>query len=154
MFLFLLSLFSQNALANEWPEISKPLPPQYDGRSDSAVIISISDYDKIPDIPNADVNARDWYTWLIKTKGLSPSRVHLIENEFATKENILTTTKKVSRGSISGGKVWYIFIGYGAMSSDGTDRILIGSDTRPTTQSLYSRGISQRNRINFRIRKA
>ena len=149
MFLFLLSLFSQNALANEWPEISKPLPPQYDGRSDSAVIISISDYDKIPDIPNADVNARDWYTWLIKTKGLSPSRVHLIENEFATKENILTTTKKVSRGSISGGKVWYIFIGYGAMSSDGTDRILIGSDTRPTTQSLYSRGISQREIVSI-----
>ena len=149
MFLFFLSILSQNVFAKEWPEISKPLPPSYDGRGDSALIISIEDYDKIPDIPNAGQNATDWYTWLIETKGLSSSRVHLIENEFATKENILETTKKVSKHALAGGKVWYIFIGYGAISSNGSDRILIGSDTRPTIQSLYSRGISQREIVTI-----
>jgi len=149
MFLFFLSILSQNVLAKDWPEISKPLSPSHDGRGDSAIIISIADYDKIPDISNAEENARDWYVWLINTKGLSPSRVSLIENEFATKENIIATTKKTSQNALVGGKVWYIFIGYGVVSSNGTDRILIGSDTRPTIQSLYSRGISQREIVSI-----
>ena len=149
MFLFFLSLFVQNVSARDWPEISKPLPPSYDGRGDSAIIISIADYDKIPDIPNANKNSKDWYTWLTKTKGLSPSRVHLIENEFATKENIISTTKKVSKTAVAGGKVWYVFIGYGTISSNGRDRILIGSDSRPNIQSIYERGISQREIVTI-----
>jgi hypothetical protein len=126
-----------------WPDISRPSTATYAGFGDAAVVIGISDYDRLSDVPGAEQNAEDWYTWLTKGRGISPSKVQLIEDSAATKETIEAAAKKASAQVQAGGTLWFIYIGHGAPAVSGRDGVLVGSDARPTADSLYARSVSQ-----------
>lgn len=125
-----------------WPDLSEP-PRVGGGSKDAAVVVAIEDYVFVSDIPGAESNGLDWYAYLTDGRGLSPGRVKLLENERATKEEIEQAVS-VARAKVEpGGTLWFVFIGHGAPSADGSDGILLGVDTQQTATSVYARGLPQ-----------
>ena len=52
------TLFSASVQAGTWPSVATELPPTGGGEKDAAVIIGVSDYAFLPDIPGASDNAK------------------------------------------------------------------------------------------------
>ena len=132
-----------------WPDLSTS-PRVGGGSNDAAVIVAIEDYAFVSDIPGAQSNGLDWYTYMTDGRGLSPSRVTLLESGEASREDILLAVES-ARGKVrSGGTLWFVFIGHGAPSADGQDGLLLGMDVRQTATSVYSRGLSHAELLSRR----
>ncbi|NCG21989.1 MAG: SUMF1/EgtB/PvdO family nonheme iron enzyme [Rhodobacterales bacterium] len=143
MLCLLLALLSSPVQASDWPSLSEPPPSEKLGANDAAVVIGIGDYYNVQDIPGAVDNANDWYKWLVKTRGISMSNVHIIRDAEATREQLLDEAAWVSGRVKAGGTLWYVFIGHGAPNASGVDGLLVGSDAQQTAKGLYVRSVAQ-----------
>ncbi len=127
------------ALAGPWPDLS--LPPAPAGPADAAVVVGIESYLLVDDVPGARANAEDWYRWLVKARGLSPARVHLLRDTEASRERIEAQVAKAAAEAGPDGTLWVVFIGHGAPSPDGRDGVLVGMDALGDPESLYARSV-------------
>lgn len=130
-----------------WPPLVAGGPASADGAHDRAVIVAIERYDKLYEVHGATLNAEEWRSWLVHSRGLAPSSVQLLLDEDATRESILGAVERAKEEVGSGGTLWFVFIGHGDTvpgASGGQTGMILGADARPTTESIRSRGVSHR----------
>ena len=85
-----------------WPDLSQPAAAVGGGGHDAAVVVGIEAYDKVPGVPGARANAKEWYQYLTETRGVPPQNVKLLTDEDAAKEQILDEARHVA-GLAGGG---------------------------------------------------
>lgn len=123
-----------------WPPLSDP-PAVGGGEADAALVVGIGDYLLAPDVPGADVNARDWYTWFTRGRRVPADRVKLLLDAAATRESVLAAAGELRPAA--GGTAWVVFVGHGAPSRDGHDGLLLGADAQQTAVSVEARSVSR-----------
>jgi len=139
--------FLSLALAGPWPAIDvAPGTPHPD---DAAVVIGIESYLLLDAVPGARTNAEDWYRWLVKSRGLSPARVHLLRDTEASRERVEAQVTKAAGEVGPDGTLWVVFIGHGAPSPDGRDGVLVGMDALADPESLYARSLPRSELIDL-----
>lgn len=126
-----------------WPDLSLPARTIGGGENDAAVVVGIETYFKVPGVPGARSNAKEWYEYLIRTRGVPPQNVKLLTEDDAAREQILTEVNQAAKLAGDGGNLWFIFIGHGAPSADGKDGLLVGVDAQQTASSLQARSIKR-----------
>lgn len=124
-----------------WPDLSRPAAKQGGGKYDAAVIVGVEDYAHVADIPGATDNARDWYRYLVKTRGIPTKRVTLLLDADATREEMHVAAETAAREVGKKGSLWFVFVGHGAASSDGEDALLIGFDAQQRARSIEARSL-------------
>ena len=82
------------------------------GADDVAVVVGISDYGYLPDVPAAADNARDWAQYLARVRGVP--HVTLLVDAEATRERMERALKAAVAVSKPGGRMWFVFVGHGA----------------------------------------
>jgi formylglycine-generating enzyme required for sulfatase activity len=114
-----------------------------DGVHDAAIVIGIEKYVFVDHVPGARENAAAWQEYLTETRGVPPERVTLLRDEEASVEDIRKFVAQKAAQVDPGGRLWFVFIGHGAPSKDGSDGFLVGMDARQTAESIYERSLSR-----------
>jgi len=127
----------------DWPSLSETSRGRVAPSLDVALVIGISDYDQLPDIPGADQNALDWYRWLSGERGVPSARIKVLLDGQVTRETMLDAAAEVAGWAGPGARVWLVFAGHGYTARDGLDGLLIGADARPASASIWARGLPQ-----------
>lgn len=127
------------ALAGPWPAIDVVPGPAHP--HDAAVVVGIESYLLVDEVPGARSNAEDWYRWLVKGRGLSPAKVHLLRDTEASRERIEAQVARAAEEAGEDGTLWVVFIGHGAPSPTGEDGVLVGMDAVADPDSLYARSV-------------
>lgn len=139
--LALLGLIS-TALAGPWPELEPFERGHSFDRDDYAVIVGVTDYYRLPDVPRAADTGRAWQRWFL-AQGMPASHVTVLENEFATRESILRTAREAGEQTSREGQVWMVYVGHGAPHPNGRDGLLVGADALGTPDSLLARSVTR-----------
>ncbi|MCP5042188.1 MAG: hypothetical protein GY944_14270 [bacterium] len=126
-----------------WPNLSKPARRVGGGGRDTAVLVGIENYAHVPEIGKASDNATDWYSYLVKTRGVPVENVALLTDEDATVEEMRAAAEDAAEQVGKGGTLWFVFVGHGAPSKDGKDGLLIGFDAQQKARSLQSRSLAR-----------
>jgi len=124
-----------------WPDLSAPLALVGGGEHDAVLIVGVEDYWQLSDVNGAAANAKAWYRYVTHTRGVPPSRVRALYNEEATVEILRDEIDRKAQQVGPDGTLWFVFIGHGAPSEDGTDGILIGADAQRSVASVYDRSL-------------
>ena len=127
-----------SAHAQAWPDVTADLPASSAGRGDAAVLVGVSDYVFIADVPGAVDNVTDWRRYLVR-QGVPLSSIKLLSNGDATRESILREAEWAADRVERGGKVWFVYVGHGAPAPDGRDGLLVGADAQGSAMSLEAR---------------
>ena len=120
-----------------WPDLSAPAV-QGGGERDAAVVVVISDYYKQPDVPGALQNAADWQKWL---RGRGVPHVAVLRDGAATDIEIKRAAEAAAEAVQPAGTLWFVFIGHGARTTDGTDGLLVGHDAPSDDEGLTARSV-------------
>ena len=132
------------AHAADWPDLgSVPLQRSSAGQSDAVVIVAIEDYLKVDDVTGARANADAWMRWFLQARGVLPSRVFKAFEGEATDLKMRELARKAAGAVQPGGTLWFVFIGHGAPSRDGTDGLLVGVDADRSADGIYGRSVSR-----------
>jgi hypothetical protein len=113
------------------------------GEKDAAVVVAIEKYAFLPNVPGADKNAVDWYTYFVKGRLVPAASVRLLVNQEATIEGMKQAAADAAKNVRPGGKVWFVFIGHGAPALDSKGGRLVGYDTQQSAGSLLARSLAQ-----------
>ncbi len=136
--IFALGCATASASPSTWPDLSQPpVATPADRTSDVGLVITIEDYDRLPDVPGAVENGNAWAAWL-RARGMAA--VRQLGDGDATREGMLDAARAIRERRRSGGGVWVVFVGHGS-PGDGAGA-LVGVDARPTASSLQSRSVS------------
>lgn len=147
-----LSLASSGAAAQAsagWPalERSPGVPDARDGAGDTAVIVSIEDYDTLPDVPGARSNGLAWYQYLRDSAHLRPERISVLTDHDAQEYKILDQASERAAQVGPGERLWFVFIGHGAPSQASTqgggsgDGLLVGASAEASASGLEHRSV-------------
>lgn len=142
--------FSASAFAGpptEYPSLSKLAAVQKTGANDVAVIVAVEDYIFLPHVKGATNNGSDWEKFFQDSLGVGA--VHFVSNSQATREELKRFATLAAASSKPGGTVWFVFIGHGAPSKDGTEGLLVGADAQSTPESLFARGLPQQGLLDI-----
>jgi hypothetical protein len=129
------------AAAAQWPDLSRAADSHGEGRSDTALIVSVEHYPFVQPVPGALQNAGDWYQYFTKERGLEPSNVTVLRDGEATVEKMRQYLAATARASVPGGKLWFVFIGHGAPSLNGKGGALVGFDAQQDPDSISARSL-------------
>ncbi len=135
---------STSAAAANWPSVTMQPSWTGGGENDAALVIGVSAYASLPAIPGAADNAKDWFAYLARTRGVPVDNIRILADTDATKEEIEAATKDLLDKVGQGGTVWYIFIGHGTPNAAHDDGLLVGYDTQKNEKSLEVRGVAQK----------
>lgn len=138
---FVMTLLCAATAWAEWPPLNDTPPIDATTTQDVAVIVAVEDYLLLPDIEGAVANANEWETFF--RNGMKVRDVHVLANQDATREAMLKFARTAARDVGDGGTVWWVFIGHGAPTIDGSDGLLVGMDAQRTVDSLEARGLPQ-----------
>ena len=130
-----------------WPDLRVSGPTQGGGDKDAAVIVGIDRYAFVAPVPGAEENARDWFVYLRKMRGVPGENIRLLVGKEATKEEVQAKVAEAARAVGPGGTLWFVFIGHGLPSEDGKDGLLVGVDAQEVISSLGPRSLSRRGLI-------
>ncbi|MBI5623986.1 MAG: hypothetical protein HY924_09425 [Elusimicrobia bacterium] len=72
-------------------------------------------------------------------------RVALLRNEKGVPEKIRKEAARAASLVEPGGTLWFVFVGHGAASKDGTDGFLVGADAQQDVDLIYSRSLAQQD---------
>lgn len=136
----LLSMFVR--AESPWPELGRNAQVG-GGERDAAVIVGAENYAFVEKIPGARKNAEDWQAYLTESLKVPAERVALLRDHEATLEDMRRYAAEKAAEVEPGGTLWFIFIGHGAPSKDGTDGLLVGADAQQKAGSLYARSLSR-----------
>lgn len=124
-------------LGAAWPDLSQSTPVGPGAPGDAALIVSISDYLVLEDVPGADLNARDWQRWF---EDRQVPYVKALWDKEATLETLREEARTAASRASPGGTLWFVFIGHGAPGPDGSG-YLVGADAQQTPTQFYSRSL-------------
>jgi len=82
--------------ADGWPSLDEPAPKVGGGERDVALVVSIEDYAKLPDIAGAEANGRAWVRWFEGTRGLRPDKVVWLKDSEGTPSEMLAKAGELS----------------------------------------------------------
>jgi|GEM_PF-3909223 len=135
------------AAAAHWPDLSTPAAGVGDERTnDAAVIVGIDQYTYIPHVTGASLNARAWFDYLNKTRGVPTANITLLCDNEATLENMTEYASQAASLAVKNGTLWFIFIGHGAPDAVVKDGLLVGVDTQASAKSIKARSLP-RNKL-------
>jgi hypothetical protein len=129
------------AAAASWPDLGAQVVPTDEGRNDAAVIIAVEDYIKVDDVAGARANADAWMRWFMAGRGVPAARIFKAYDGDATDIQIRELAKRAAASVQPGGTLWFVYIGHGAPSVDGTDGLLVGVDADRSAQGIYQRSV-------------
>ena len=139
-------------LGASWPDPSALSDGQArDGSGDLAVIVAVSDYAFVQDVPGAEDNAEMWRAYLRDVRGVPT--VKLLRGADATRENVL---EQVGALSASGsGRAWLVFVGHGSPSYDGTssDGRLLMFDAQQSAKSIMANSVGRGELVGWLEKK-
>ena len=125
-----------------WPDLSKAPPKEMGGgERDAAVVVGVTRYGHVAEVPGASENATDWYSYLVKTRGVPFDRVTLLLDEDATVEEMRHAVAEAARRVKKKGTLWFVFVGHGAPARDGSDGLLVGFDAQQKARSIEARSL-------------
>ncbi len=125
-----------------WPDLSKAPPKAIGGgERDAAVIVGVTRYAHVAEVSGAATNATDWYSYLVKTRGVPLERVTLLLDEDATVEEMRWAAGEAARQVKKKGTLWFVFVGHGAPARDGADGLLVGFDAQQKARSIEARSL-------------
>ena len=130
--------------AAAWPDLSQPPAVQGGGERDAVLIVGIEDYFVAPDVVGAEANAKAWYAYMVRARGVPFANVRLLKNSDGSREKILKAASEVVGKVGEGGTLWFVYIGHGAPARDGSDGLLVGVDATQDADSLYARSVPLR----------
>lgn len=131
------------ALAAAPPSLDAPAPEQRGGEADAALVIGVSDYAFVPDVPFADRDAKAFAAHLLRTRKVPPDRVRLLVDGRAAKEDLEEGIEFLLQKAQKGGTLWVYFAGHGIPSPSGKEGLLAGVDVKQTASSVAARSLSQ-----------
>ena len=126
-------LYASPAFA-QWPALSDVPKVKASKTQDVAIIVAVEDYLLLPDVEGAIANANEWEVFF--QKGRKIPNIHVLANQDATVEEMSKFAKTAAQDVGEGGTIWWVFIGHGAPSVDGSDGLMIGMDAQQTVDSL------------------
>ncbi len=132
-----------STLRIKWPNLSRPAKKVGGGKADAAVVVGIESYAHVPEVARAGDNATDWYSYLVKTRGVPVQNVTLLTDADATVEEMRAAAEDAARQVGDDGTLWFVFVGHGAPSKDASDGLLIGFDAQQKARSLQARSLAR-----------
>jgi uncharacterized caspase-like protein len=108
------------------PPIDTPRPSGLRSRKDAALVVSVEDYEALPDATKAASDAAAMAAWLRGTRGVE--RVVALSNPSAAA--LRRGLGEAARGVRRGGTLWLYFAGHGAVTDAG-GRVLLAAEARP-----------------------
>ncbi len=127
-----------------WPDLAKPAAAVGGGANDAALVVAIENYAFLPPVPGAEAVAKAWQDYFTATLGVPARNVQFLAGADATREEMLAAAAKAAAAADSKGAVWFVFVGHGALSADGQDRLLLAMDARKKSSDLKSRAAKRR----------
>ena len=122
--------------ASEVPVVpAVAVSPTGDTSGDTAVIIGISDYAALPDVPYADRDAAAFQALLTDVRRIPAARVHAVAR--ADRASILAAVTAAGQQTGAGGVVWIYFAGHGAAAPDDGSRLFIAADAPADPAAFY-----------------
>lgn len=126
-----------------WPDLSSPVEdPARGTRKDAALVVGISEYAQLPDIPGASSLAGAWHAWFTQAREIPTRRAILLRDGEATRAAVAHAAADLALEVEGGGTLWIVFIGHGATLPSGTDALLLGSDTGATPEGVVAGGVA------------
>jgi formylglycine-generating enzyme required for sulfatase activity/uncharacterized caspase-like protein len=135
--------------ATGWPDLGRLAGVTGGGERDAAVVVGIERYGYVVPVAGAARNADDWHSWLTGSRKVPVERVRLLRNDEGTLEEIRKAVADTAAEVRPGGTLWFVFIGHGAPSQDGSDGVLVGADAQQKPASLYARSLSRRELLGL-----
>lgn len=135
-----------SAGASIWPSLDLAAPITVGGGdADAALVVGVENYAYLPPVPGANDNADAWYRYLVTTRKVPVSNVHLLRDGQATHDLILMKAAEAQRSVKAGGTLWFVFIGHGAATPDGKDSLLVGADAQQSADvRFFGRSVEQK----------
>ncbi|MBI5242817.1 MAG: formylglycine-generating enzyme family protein [Elusimicrobia bacterium] len=132
-----------HALGQEasWPDMTQPARAVGGGEADAAVVVGIEGYAFVAPVAGAESNAKAWYDYFTKTRGVPVGKVKLLTGVDATSDEMLDAARKAAGRAGPEGALWFVFIGHGAPAADGKDGLLVGVDAQQKARSLDLRSL-------------
>lgn len=127
--------------AELWPDLSKPPSGLGGGEKDAAVIVGAENYLLVAKVPGARDNAQAWHAYLADSLKVPTHKISLLRDNEATVEKMRRFAAKAAADVEPGGTLWFVFIGHGTPSKDGSDGMLVGADAQQDADSLFARSL-------------
>ena len=126
-----------------WPDLTENMKKAGGGEGDAAVVVGVEDYTYLPDVVGAKRNTLAWYRYFTKVRGVPATRVYLLEDADATPGKISRALADASQKVRQDGTLWFVFVGHGAPSRDGSDGVLVGKDAHADVDDFYPDTLSR-----------
>ena len=123
------------------PSIDEPLRLGQAAPGDSAVIVGIDEYFRIPEVEYAREDATAFRDFLVHTRGVPSNRIELLVGDDVTDEQILSAVAEAGERTVAGGIVWFYFAGHGGASMHDNERLLLGPEARGNPETMESRSV-------------
>jgi len=123
-----------------WPEFTA-LSTTTVGARDAALVVGVESYHHYPDLRGAALAARQWSHWLENTHGVPSDKLVLLTDDDATCSDIRRAAVNAAGQVTDGGTLWVIFVGRGALSSSGTDALLLCTNADPGADVASALGL-------------
>jgi len=125
--------------ARTLPSIDTPLRTGRRAQRESAVVIGLERYLRIPHVPHAERDASAFYDFLVFTRGIPGQKTQLLTK--GGREHIIAAVTRAASEAGRGGRVWIYFAGHGAGDPTTEQRLLLGDDVSPDAIGFVSRGL-------------
>lgn len=136
--MFVVTVLGQ-AMAAPVPDLTRPpAGTVQDGGHDVALVVGISDYAYLPDIPGAAETASDWASYL-SARGVR--QVRLLTDWNASAPRIRAAAAQLSALRGPNGRSWLVFVGHGAPRRAG-DGVLVAADARGSVESIETDSVT------------
>lgn len=119
-----------------WPDLARGGTSQRDGRRDAALILSVEDYDHLPDRPGAHATAGAWVRYLREVRGLRRGRVHWLRDRDVSRAEILQHLGRATFAIGRDARLWVIFVGHTGSHERMPHGLLLGPDAEGRAQDL------------------
>lgn len=113
-----------------WPDLARGGAGQRDGRGDAALILSVEDYQHLPDRPHAHEVAGAWARYLREVRGLRRLRIHWLRDGDVSREKIRDRIARARFAITRDARLWVIFVGHLGSHPQLPHGILLGPDAR------------------------
>lgn len=125
----------------EYPSLRAPSSVEKPTTDDVAVVFAVEDYAFLPDVDGAVRNADAWENFF--REGLGIEQTFVRTDSDVTRGAMLDFVERARDAVDADGRLWFVFIGHGAPTPDGSDGLLVGVDAQGTPESLASRGLKR-----------
>ncbi len=95
-----------------WPDVVAPVEVRSDGHLDAAMLVSVEDYQELPDRPGAHAIAGAWYRYLRERRGVRPYRMFWLRDGQATPRAIRDALLRAHWAAGKDATLWLVVVGH------------------------------------------